>query len=216
MHQKNPLVHHPLIGAKREEGLPSPTPDAGATTITTIATIALSTITAWALLTSPLCAVAAVGGGKGSAGAISQAAPGRHYDGQGRYTGRIDSDGRRYDAQGRFIGRIDPPTGRKYDSHGRYLGRIEANGHQYDAQGKYLGRVESTGKFYDDGGRYKGRMDAEGRQYDAQGRYTGRLEGTTGNASNSNQPAQPALTLESRRTLEPFVFCNHGDKDCGH
>jgi YD repeat-containing protein len=114
---------------------------------------------------------------------------------------------------------MDAQTGRQYDGQGRHIGRIEANGRQYDAQGRYLGRVEGNGRLYDDNGRYTGRIDADGRQYDAQGRYTGRLDGATSSASKSNpshQPSQPALTVEGNRAVAPFVFCHHGDKDCGN
>jgi YD repeat-containing protein len=185
-------------------------------------------------------ALAAGSGGKGGSSASShtkQAAPGRQYDSQGRYTGRVDGDGRRYDSQGRFVGRIDPKDGRQYDSQGRNLGRIEANGRQYDSQGKYLGRVEGNGRLYDDNGRFTGRIDADGRQYDAQGRYTGRLESAAANqtaiaisgpAVKQNQPSQlseanrtpqanqQALTVVGNRAVAPFVFCNYGDKDCGN
>jgi hypothetical protein len=183
-------------------------------------------------LLTPHPASLAKGGGGGSgksqassAGGARHSTPGRQYDSQGRYIGRVDNDGRRYDSQGRYQGRIDAQTGRQYDSQGRYLGRIEANGRQYDSQGKYLGRVESNGRLYDDNGRYTGRIDSEGRQYDAQGRYTGRLDGVPLNPSAApaakaqtgqpNQIPNPAMTVEGNRAVAPFVFCNYGDKDCG-
>ena len=48
--------------------------------------------------------------------------PGRLYDEQGIYQGRMDANGRMYDRSGRYIGRKDA-NGRSYDNQGRYTGR---------------------------------------------------------------------------------------------
>jgi YD repeat-containing protein len=104
-----------------------------------------------------------------------EAAPGTHYDGQGRLSGRVDDDGRSYDEQGRYAGRSDG-DGRRYDDQGRYAGRTDENGNHYDGQGRSAGRTDSDGRSYDAQGRYAGRVDADGRRYDAQGRYVGRVD----------------------------------------
>jgi YD repeat-containing protein len=202
------------------------------------ASIFLSLLLGWCLLTNTVLA-AGGGGGKSGSAKPQQTVPGKQFDSQGRYSGRVEADGKRYDGQGRYLGRTDE-SGRHYDAQGRYMGRIEAGGRQYDAQGRYVGRADSNGRLYDEQGRYQGRIDAEGRQYDAQGRYTGRLEpgdkpvavpgvngmgrsveSEAGVAATATHPAMtkavPATTqtIEGNRAVAPFVFCNYGDKDCG-
>ena len=45
--------------------------------------------------------------------------PGRVYNQNGAYEGRMDSSGRMYDQSGRYVGREDS-SGRRYDASGRY------------------------------------------------------------------------------------------------
>ena len=53
--------------------------------------------------------------------------PGRVYNQNGAYEGRMDSSGRMYDQSGRYVGREDS-SGRRYDASGRYQGRTDADG----------------------------------------------------------------------------------------
>ena len=53
--------------------------------------------------------------------------PGRVYNKNGAYEGRMDSSGRMYDQSGRYVGREDS-SGRRYDASGRYQGRTDADG----------------------------------------------------------------------------------------
>ena len=64
--------------------------------------------------------------------------PGRVYNKNGAYEGRMDSSGRMYDQSGRYVGREDS-SGRRYDASGRYQGRTAADGHRYDSSGRYQG-----------------------------------------------------------------------------
>ena len=52
--------------------------------------------------------------------------PGRVYNKNGAYEGRMDSSGRMYDQSGRYVGREDS-SGRRYDASGRYQGRTDAD-----------------------------------------------------------------------------------------
>ena len=56
--------------------------------------------------------------------------PGRVYNQNGAYEGRMDSSGRMYDQSGRYVGREDS-SGRRYDASGRYQGRTDADGRRY-------------------------------------------------------------------------------------
>ena len=53
--------------------------------------------------------------------------PGRVYNQNGAYEGRMDSSGRMYDQSGRYVGREDS-SGRRYDASGRYQGRTDDDG----------------------------------------------------------------------------------------
>ena len=66
--------------------------------------------------------------------------PGRVYNQNGAYEGRMDSSGRMYDQSGRYVGREDS-SGRRYDASGRYQGRTDADGRRYDSSGRYQGKT---------------------------------------------------------------------------
>lgn len=99
--------------------------------------------------------------------------PGRVYNKNGAYEGRMDSSGRMYDQSGRYVGREDS-SGRRYDASGRYQGRTDADGHRYDSSGRYQGHQDSSGRWYEQSGRYQGRESRDGSRYDSSGRYQGR------------------------------------------
>lgn len=176
----------------------------------------------------PWATALAKGGGKSSSTKPRQVTPGKQYDAQGRYAGRVDNTGRRYDSQGRYLGRMDE-IGRQFNSQGRYLGRIDETGRQYDSQGRFLGRTDAKGRLYDEQGRYQGRMDAEGRQFDVQGRYIGRVEPSdqvpdfplrndVAGARSRLLPVRPDIAVSGSAreslTVAPFVLCDYGDKAC--
>lgn len=63
-----------------------------------------------------------LGLGLQSAQAVEFTEPGRVYDAQGRYQGRMEANGRMYDDRGRYLGREDHNS-RRYDARGRYQGQ---------------------------------------------------------------------------------------------